>query len=487
MPAFALLLTLLSCRGGDTEQKTDDSSTPADDTDIADTGLDDGCAPAGGESTLDAWGGDERVALDASGFFRVESLCGRWWFVTPDGHPMQSNGVNSLGPYGDAGAESGVQAYRAAVEAGYDSFEDWAETAAARMKSWNMNTAAGWSSQDLMGGLLPITPVLYLSGSDWLTGDVIDWFDPDFEAAVAERAAEAAAPYADDPFILGWFLDNEIRWGPDWRGTSTLLQLYLAMDAEAPGKAVAVDLLLGTYGSVEAVNAALGVSAADRDGLLATTSGWTALGSSGDDTADQLTVEFVSMAADRYFSVATEAVRAVDPNHLLLGNREVAIMTRPEVFEAATQYLDVISVNNYVFNDGVAELARGVSGGIDTSEGLAGLYALVGKPIVISEYGFRADGEAPPNSWPPQYPTYDDQVGRAAAFAEYARFFQDEPWVAGLHWFRWVDNPPDGSPSDGEDNNWGVVNESDEVYVELTDAMTEVFGEVADRLRVPVQ
>jgi hypothetical protein len=34
----------------------------------------------------------------------------------------------------------------------------------------------------------------------------------------------------DDPNLIGWFLDNELRWGWDWLSPKTLLQDYLAMN-----------------------------------------------------------------------------------------------------------------------------------------------------------------------------------------------------------------------------------------------------------------
>jgi hypothetical protein len=38
-----------------------------------------GCAAPEGATTLDTWGGDERVQLRSTGFFSVTELCGRWW------------------------------------------------------------------------------------------------------------------------------------------------------------------------------------------------------------------------------------------------------------------------------------------------------------------------------------------------------------------------------------------------------------------------
>jgi len=42
----------------------------------------------------DRYGGRPEIATKATGFFRVDALGGRWWFVTPDGHGFVSVGVN---------------------------------------------------------------------------------------------------------------------------------------------------------------------------------------------------------------------------------------------------------------------------------------------------------------------------------------------------------------------------------------------------------
>ena len=39
------------------------------------------------------FGGTTRVHAEATGFFRVEAIDARWWFITPDGHGFLSLGV----------------------------------------------------------------------------------------------------------------------------------------------------------------------------------------------------------------------------------------------------------------------------------------------------------------------------------------------------------------------------------------------------------
>jgi hypothetical protein len=218
--------------------------------------------------------------------------------------------------------------------------------------------------------------------------------------------------------------------------------------------------------------------------MLAASVAWDALDQDSSDTERALTSAFLTMAAEHYFSTVAAAIRTQDPNHLLLGNREVSVLTRLEVYQAAARHMDIISINNYRFVEGVAEGALNLSGGLDPSDGFAALADQVDMPVLISEFGFRAADSGLPNSWPFFYPTYDTQTERADAFEAYAHEHQASPMVVGYHWFEWVDQPQGGRAMDGEDNNWGVVNEADEVYEELTARMTEVNAEVYGLLRV---
>jgi hypothetical protein len=463
----------------------DSADDTADDT-AADDTAGDGCEAVPHPDTLGAAGGHPGVALESTGFWRTERLCARWWLVTPEGHPAWSIGVNTTTPYGDTNQVTGARAYAESVDAAYASQDAWADATNARLRGWGFNTVGSWSDHRLLAPRIAATPILYVAGSDWLTGEITDWYDPAWEAGVAETVAEDVTPFVGDPQILGWFLDNEIRWGPDWRGVDTMLQLYLALDATAPGKVAAVALLSESLGGVSGINSALGTEYADEQAVLDDSGEWQALDDGASQAADDATTAWLEQTAERYFRVTTEAVRAVDPDHMLLGNREVAVLTRPEVYVAAAAHLDVISVNDYLFLEGVAAGTMTLSGGMGSEGALAGPAALVDLPFLISEFGFRADGGAPPNTWPPVYPTFADQAERAAAHAEYVGSLQEAPWIVGHHWFEWVDQPVDGR-FDGEDNNWGLVNEQDQVYAALTERMTEVHDALWSQLRVPAE
>ena len=445
----------------------------------------DGCGPADGPPVLDGFGGDTRLELAATGFFRLERVCGRDWLVTPAGHPFYSFGVNTVSPDGSANRVTGERAYRAAVDAAYTSLDAWADATSDRLRGWGLNTAGSWSRTELLLPRMPVTINLSLADHDWQKGEVADYFDPAWAERVAEKT-EAAAAWAEHENVVGYFIDNEIRWGPDWRGTNTLLQLFLGREAAAPGKAVAVDHILDGLDGVAGVNAALGTAFVDRDALLEQRGPWRPLAKGASEQADALTTSFLVRTAERYFATTAAAIRAADSNHLVLGNREVSMTTRLEVFQAAAPYVDALSINNYVFREGIGLAARQLSGALDPADGFALLHAVVDMPILITEFGFRAADSGLPNSWPPIYPTLATQQERTDAYADYAHRHQQVPWIIGYHWFAWVDQPADGR-FDGENNNWGLVTEADEPYPLLTQGMARVNAELWGALRLPLR
>lgn len=377
--------------------------------------------------------------LEATGFYRTHpGDDGRWWLVTPDGAPFYSVGICSCQPNGNEERTTGTRPYRETVLAKYGDNAAWAQATGDRLESWGFNTLGAWSDANLLGDRMAYTVILYITGSDWLEGNIPDYFSPEFEARCRDVASKQVAPRKDDPNLLGWFLDNELRWGPDWRSQKTLLADYLALPVDAPGR-------------IEAEK-------------------WV-----GDPQG------FLRVLADRYFQVTTTAVREADPNHLILGVRAVSVLTPEPVVEAAGAWLDVFSANNYVFVEGMAAALQDGFGPLIDSSGFLQRYAEVADlPILITEFSFRAADSGLPNGYPPIYPVLDTQQDRADAFEAYADDCYRHPWIVGHHWFEWVDQPA-GGRFDGEDNNFGLVDIHDDPWQILVDRMTAVHARAPHR------
>lgn len=419
----------------------------------------------------DAFGG-VGTPFAGTGFFRTERAGERWWLVTPTGGAFLSFGVTSVTPDGTYAPRLNAFPYRAAILAKYGSPEAWATATTERLRAWGFTSLGAWSREDLFRGRFPSTINASLAGADWVSGAVPDYFSDEWEVAVRQRAHERLAAYVDDAWLVGVFLDNELRWGRDWRAPKDeLLRDYFRLDARSAGRAKALEFLHHEHGSIEAFNAAWGSRFAS----------WSELEASSELPREQDPIDvqrrFLTLVAERYFAVTVAAVRAELPHHLVLGCRFVSVLTPPEALAAAARHVDVISFNSYTFVEGVSEQTRTLFGPVVETDELMTAYAAPGLPMLISEFGFRARDSGLPNSWPPIYPTFETQADRARAFEGYTRRAFRNPSLVGVHWFTWADQPATGR-FDGENNNFGVVSITDEPWTPLTERMSDVFPSV---------
>ena len=64
------------------------------------------------------YGGYEATKAKATGFFRVEKIEGKWWFVDPDGHLFLSLGADSMGTSVTTSTQGREQLFAAAAARG---------------------------------------------------------------------------------------------------------------------------------------------------------------------------------------------------------------------------------------------------------------------------------------------------------------------------------------------------------------------------------
>jgi hypothetical protein len=166
--------------------------------------------------------------------------------------------------------------------------------------------------------------------------------------------------------LVGYFSDNELRWGSDWRGKETMLELYLKLPPDAPGRARAGQYLRERYGNdIGRLNGAWGVKAASFDQLRVP-------GATEAFIADA--AQFLEIVAARYFRVCAESIPAADPNHLYLGARFAGVP--PEPVLRAARGVDVLSIDPYEF---------------DPRSSIDGVFKPSGRPVLASEFWFRAE------------------------------------------------------------------------------------------------
>jgi hypothetical protein len=428
--------------------------------------------------------------LKATGFFRTALVRGgreieysraaataanatngaRWWLVTPRGRLFWSVGMDVINS-GEVGPIRGREAmftelpeearnsgntyfYRWNLERKYgaDTDKRWPDVALSRLQSWGFNTIGNWSSSDLFRTRrVPYVSTFGTPGDVPRLGDygMFDYFDDAFRTAIRRQAEAGTREWKNDPWCLGYFVDNEITWDP-YRGAPAGVAAAAATlntpSSSAAHRAFA-KILQEKYATPEAWSRAWGIDAKSFEATLQ-------LDPSKFNAAAQADASlFFAALARQYYSTVRDAMREYAPNQLYLGSR---FAPKPrEAVAAAAQYCDVISFNIYKETLADSEYS---------------FLSTLGKPIIIGEFHFGAldrglfSGGLVPRA---------SQAERARAYDTYVRSALARPEVVGVHWFQYIDEPLTGR-FDGENHNIGFVDVTDTPYPEMRAAARRV-------------
>ena len=414
-------------------------------------------------------------ARAADGFFTVAQDECRWSFYTPAGERFFSTGVGVLDPNGYYCPALGYSPYYNNIMSLYGSVDAWVAVTTQRLQAWGFNTVGGWSNTSLFRAAFPYTLVLNMSGGgDW-TAPAPDYWSQDFYDNVASTSAVCAG-LADDPQVLGYFIDNEMRWGIDYRRFADLFADYVSFAADAPGKLTLTQWLRDRYyDNVVAFNAVYGLNLASFDDFpdVTSVSPWPTSPQQADDRD-----AWAGFVADHFADVTSTAIRTLDPNHLVMGLRFISWLTPASVVRATAPYFDVMSVNHYMVWPAFQQLDEQVHEAfrfVAPAPMLEEYYDVGGKPVLISEWGFRGLDAVPPSTFPPNwlFMTAQNQTQRTQWSQSYVQQCLDESYCVGQHWFSYMDEPAQGR-YDGENSNFGLVTEEDAPYPEIVAMFTEI-------------
>ncbi|MGH8380932.1 beta-agarase [Pseudomonas sp.] len=464
-------------------------------------------------------------SFDAKGFFRTEKRDGRWYLVTPEGHPFYSLGVNTVAADGGrtyvAGRESMFTAlpqageplaqfygegnnndgngsssgrnfkqgrwfdfYAANLERSHGKpcipvaatstmaavecpavvldLQRWQGHTLDRLQAWGFNTLGNWSEPALgQANRLPYTLPLSIvgdyasisTGMDWW-GRMPDPFDPRFAMATERAVAIATRDHRDDPWLIGYFADNELAWaapGDDPKARYALAYGTLRLTTDVPAKRAFLKQLRDKYRNQAGLSKAWGID------LPA----WELMEDPGFEpplpSADYPEIEadfkyFQKVFAETYFKTIADSLKWHAPNHLLLGGR-YAVST-PEAVAACAEFCDVLSFNFYTPKP---------QNGYDFSQ----LNAL-DKPVLVSEFQFGSRDRGP--FWPGPMEVAKEEA-RGPAYAAFVKAALAEPSIVGVHWFQYLDQPASGRLLDGENGHFGLVGITDVPFQGFVDSV----------------
>jgi len=450
--------------------------------------------------------------LRATGFFRTAYVLdgketaappqgqagqGRWWLVAPSGHLFFSLGIDCLRDNSGTpvqgrerlfswlpDADDPLAAFSKPGDKRWANFygmnlrrkhgegwlNAWLDVTLQRYRAWGFNTIGNWSQADAFRlRRVPYTVAIHYGSreapyfqSGWKT--MIDVFHEDF-ARVAEAAiASNTTEWREDPWCLGYFVDNELSWGhwsSDPRAHYALPIGVLAHDRPLPARTEFLRLLRDKHGDIARLNEAWGAEVAS----------WEALDQQGVELSAGLTQacvadlsELLTRFAERYFQVISAALRDHAPSQLYLGCR---FAPRPqEVVDVAARYCDVVSFN--IYSEGPDE-----KGWAFTAE--------LGKPCLIGEFHFGALDRGMFHGGLRPVAT---QEARGRAYQTYVQRVWNLPAFVGCHWFQYADQALTGR-SDGENYNIGFVSVADRPHWELVEAAREINATVYQVLGKP--
>ena len=432
--------------------------------------------------------------LEASGHFRVEKNKSKWWLVDPEGRLFWSHGIdcvraNSSTPITDrehyfknlpdtisppakfygAGKWAPHGYYKDKGEYKTYDFgqanlllkfgEDWqqgfADVSHRRLRSWGMNTIANWSDAEIyLARKTPYVGTIH-TGGPAIQGSKGTWrkfpdpFDAGFRNALRERLAKEKGKSADDPWCIGYFIDNELTWGDDvFLGLSCLCSA-----ANQPAKQIFINELKGKYETIEKLNAVWGTEY---------TSWYELLQSREEPDRDKAEADlkgFCVKIAEEYFRICREEVKRIAPDSLYLGCRfdfhfypeELTGIEWPVA--TAAKYCDVISFNRYRYSARALRPPNGID-----------------KPVIIGEFHFGALGRG---MFHTGLRSAADQAQRGRAYISYVREALENPYIVGTHWFQYKDQPTTGR-GDGENYQVGFIDICDRPYPETIAACREV-------------
>jgi hypothetical protein len=418
-----------------------------------------GAASASGPSNPSRATGDARFASirGTPGYWRIaRTPQGVWWFVSPQGNLDFLNSVTTVQPTSRGRDRNGPDFLSRDAEANDlpalcpAAIDRWGKATVDRVRDAGFKGIGAWSNPVLHNYDVPMTQDLNLSA--WAQAGSGLIYSAGWSAIVENAIKTQVQPLRDNRSLVGYYLDNEMKWDDEAAGPRAYFD---GLPENDPNRHEVLRQIRSTWNSLEAFNKDWNLQLGNWSAMES----WRVLPAGPAQAYERLLASWISHLSETYFRITTTLLRKYDPNHLVLGIRYRG-SAPPEVVRASKAFTDAQSLNYYVSDARLdADLFKMISSESD-------------QPIVISEYSFHAlDGRSGNRNTVGFDAQVLDQKSRGEAYRAFTTRLARVPYVIGADWFQWMDEPPSGRKSDGEDVNFGVVDIDDKPYEPLVDAI----------------
>jgi hypothetical protein len=387
------------------------------------------------DEEIDKYGGSSSLKRVSNGFFRIEKINNRFWFIDPLGNSYFNTAVNGVRPGTSTNTLNNLTDK-------FKSTQNWIAATSKSLNEYGFNAAGSWSDVESIRSYnknadkpLVYCTQLSLLGS-FMQGtkkkkEQKDYpilaliFNIDFENFCSKKINENKDKF-NDPNLLGHFSDNELPF------QENILAQFLDISDESDE----AFQFANKYVAQNNINVA--------------------------DISKGQQEKFAGIIAEKYFSTVNKILKTQDPNHLYLGSRlHSSAKNNKAVLHAAENNMDVISINFYGHWD------------LRTKENE--LWAKLKKPFIITEFYTKGDDTKMDNmsgaGW-----RVNTQEDRGVHYQNFLMSFMENKNCIGIHWFRYQDNDPKDNTADPSnlDSNKGLVNTNYEFYTPLIIAMSQI-------------
>lgn len=218
-------------------------------------------------SPYDMFGGWKQIQGTQTGFFHVEQINGIWWTIDPCGNVFLQKGLDTINLYDNGTYDSNFHSQFVDNElAKFKTEKRWTHAIIEQMtKDWKFNTSGSWGSpvwvNDPEFPKIPYAQMVSFNyGGFGVEGAMPDFFSTGFEHSFWLDVLNSVGPRKDDPYLIGYFIQNEGCFGPNYGfGYTFMLEVYLSFQG-GPGRDVMLGILESFYGTIGALNLAWNTS-----------------------------------------------------------------------------------------------------------------------------------------------------------------------------------------------------------------------------------
>jgi uncharacterized protein (TIGR03437 family) len=437
---------------------------------------------------LDVYGGSTVAGWQdaATGYYHTAFHHNRWWLISPLGNPEFYISVTTVTPGGQATPITGREgefeqlppttgATSAAYSQGYwgddqdttyvffdvsnliakygtNYMTTWNSLIEQRLASWGFQGSGKWSP---ISTTMPSTPVLYRTAvANVVPGGHPDTFDPGVVAQLQASLAAQIGSNVTNPFVVGWSVGNELAEEIQPSEVQAILDLGPGVPAKQALVNQALTALYG--GNVTALTAAWGIPALNTVAEV--------YGSA--PTVPQQDIEPLrEFYEQNYDQTMYQTVKAIDPNHLYLGNwvNPPSYWVNSSDWAIVAANTDVIGFDYYSFQF--------------ATPAMNALMESTNKPVMVGEYAFPPDYDGQ-RGFGSSWVATETEAASGALYAQWLQATSACSYCVGVSWFEYEDEPVSGrgmtSGSNigtaleyGEDYAWGLVDVTDQPKYDL--------------------